>query len=158
MSAKDNMEQSEAGDTTAIDPAGSGQPLVGDPSAKVAKGTRISAASLGHVQPAQAPAPACPTCGAADVGSLARASYVYTHGVISWRFPTIDVEKQVAQVTGRAETAGRTDQQAFHDILSQRENRYLARHLCWILTVQGIETYILQPRDPADIDLLISAV
>ncbi len=64
----------------------------------------------------------------------------------------------MAQATGRAETAGQTDRQAFHHILSQRENRYLARQLCWVLTVQGLETYILQPRDPADLDLLIGAL
>jgi hypothetical protein len=30
--------------------------------------------------------------------------------------------------------------------------------MCWVLMIQGLETYILQPRDPADIDLLISAI
>ncbi len=64
----------------------------------------------------------------------------------------------MAQATGRAETAGHTDRQAFHHMLSQRENRYLARQMCWVLTVQGLETYILQPRDPADLDLLIEAL
>ena len=63
----------------------------------------------------------------------------------------------MAQATGRAETAGQTDQQAFHEVLSRPENRYLARQLCWILMIQGLETYILQPRDPADLDLLIGA-
>src|SRR5262245_41387678 len=50
---------------------------------------------------------------------------------------------------GRAETAGLTDRQVLHDVLSQRENRYLARQLCYVLTIAGLETYILQPRDPA---------
>jgi len=66
--------------------------------------------------------------------------------------------REMAQATGRAETAGHTDQQAFHDVLSRRENRYLVRQLCWVLSIHGLETYILQPRDPADLDLLISAV
>ena len=86
------------------------------------------------------------------------ASYVYALGQIETRFPRPSVEKEVAQATGRAETAGQTDRQAFQHILSQRENRYLARQLCWVLTVQGLETYILQPRDPADLDLLIEAL
>jgi hypothetical protein len=64
----------------------------------------------------------------------------------------------MAQATGRAETAGRTDQQAFHQVLLQRENRYLARQMCWVLMIQGLETYILQPRDPADLDLLIGSI
>ena len=100
------------------------------------------------------PAP-CPTCGG-GVGSPA--SYVYALGQIETRFPRPSVEKEVAQVTGRAETAGQTDRQAFQSVLSQRENRYLARQLCWVLTVQELETYILQPRDPADLDLLIGAL
>jgi len=43
-------------------------------------------------------------------------------------------------------------------VLSTRENRYLARQLCWVLTIQSLETYLLTPRDPADIDLLVEAI
>jgi PatG C-terminal len=100
---------------------------------------------VAEVRPAQGAAP-CPTCGA---GATANDSYVYVLG---------QIEKEVAQATGRAETAGRTDRQAFFQVLSQRENRYLARQLCWVLSVQGVETYLLQPRDPMDLDLLISAI
>jgi hypothetical protein len=109
----------------------------------------------------QAEAPNCPTCGgltgAQDVGT-ASSDHVYALGQIETRFPRPSVEKEVAQATGRAETAGKTDQQAFYQVLSARENRYLVRQLCWILTIQGLETYILQPRDPTDLDLLINAV
>jgi hypothetical protein len=68
------------------------------------------------------------------------------------------VEKELAQATGRAETAGLTDQQALHDVLSRPENRYLARQFCYVLTIEGLETYILQPRDSTYLDLLIEAV
>jgi hypothetical protein len=99
----------------------------------------------------------CPKCaGAAE--SHAPPSYVYAVGKIEWRFPNKSVEKEFAQVTGLTETAGQTDQEAFHTVLSQRQNRYLVRQLCWVLTIEGLETYILSPRDPADIDLLIEAV
>jgi hypothetical protein len=108
------------------------------------------------VWPAQMAAP-CPSCGGANSATASR-SYVYVLGQIQERYPSPSVEKEVAQVTGRAETAGRTDRQAFHQILSQRENRYLARQLCWVLSVQGIDTYLLQPRDLADLDLLINAI
>src|SRR6185436_17422431 len=70
----------------------------------------------------------------------------------------LSVEKEFAQATGRAETVGQTDQEAFHKVLSKPENRYLARHLCWVLTVQGLETYIVQPRDPRDFDRLVEAI
>jgi hypothetical protein len=84
--------------------------------------------------------------------------YVYAIGQIELRFPTLSAEKEFMQATGRAETAGLTDRQALHAILSERQNRYLARQLCWVLTIEGLETYILTPRDPADFDMLVEAV
>jgi hypothetical protein len=68
------------------------------------------------------------------------------------------VEKEFAQATGRADTSGLTDRQAMQKVLSERQNRYLARQLCWVMTIEGLETYILTPRDPADLDLLIEAL
>jgi hypothetical protein len=91
-------------------------------------------------------------------GAMGSASYVYALGQIEARFPRPSVEKEMAQATGRAETAGRTDQQAFYDVLSRPENRYLARQMCWVLTIQGLETYLLTPRDPTDLGLLIAAL
>ena len=32
------------------------------------------------------------------------------------------------------------------------------RQLCWVLSIQGLETYLLRPRDPADSDLLVEAI
>jgi hypothetical protein len=87
-----------------------------------------------------------------------QASYVYAIGRVEGRFPNLAAEKEFAQATGRTETAGKTNQQAFHAVLSKRENRYLARQLCWVLTVQGMETYLLVPHDPTDIELLIEAI
>jgi hypothetical protein len=85
-------------------------------------------------------------------------AYVYAIGRITPRFPTLSAEKEFAQATGRAETAGLTDRQALHEVLSQRQNRYLVRQLCWVLTIEGLDTYILQPHDPADLDLLVEAL
>lgn len=100
-------------------------------------------------------------CGAEDApipNGSAVPSYVYAIGRVEPRFPGLAAEKELAQAAGRAETAGLTDRQVLHDVLTRRENRYLARQLCYVLTVGGLETYILQPRDPADFELLIDAV
>ena len=98
----------------------------------------------------------CPTCpgGAASLPL----SHVYAIGRIEARFPRLSVEKEFAQVTGRAETAGQTDQEMFYNVLSKPENRYLARQLCWVLMIQGLETYLAQPRDPRDFDRLVEAI
>ena len=119
----------------------------------------------GGVQQARAPAVVasqggCPTCGAiaADGSNGGAAPFVYAIGRVEARFPNLAAEKEFAQATGRTDTAGKTDQQTFHAVLSQRQNRYLARQLCWVLTVQGLDTYLLAPRDPGDLDLLIDAI
>jgi PatG Domain len=85
-------------------------------------------------------------------------SFIYALGRIEPRFPLLSVEKEFAQATGRTNTAGLTDRQALHAVLTQRENRYLARQLCWVFTIEGLDSYILQPRDPADLDLLVESV
>ncbi|MEQ6342295.1 MAG: hypothetical protein M3A44_11735 [Gammaproteobacteria bacterium] len=98
----------------------------------------------------------CATCGGGAVSTPP--SYIYAIGRIEPRFPRLGIEKEFMQAIGRSETAGKTDREAFFSALSQRENRYLARQLCWVFIIQGMETYILQPRDPVDLDLLIEAI
>ena len=86
-------------------------------------------------------------------------SYIFALGRIQPRFPRPSIEKEYFQMLGRAgDTAGQTDPQAMRSTLARRESRYLVRQLCWVLTIEGLETYILQPRDPADFDLLIDAL
>jgi cyclic patellamide precursor peptide PatG len=87
-----------------------------------------------------------------------RPSNLYAVGRLEARFPRLSVEKEFAQAAGRAETAGQTDQETFANVLSEPENRYLARELCWVLTIQGLDTYILYPRDPRDFDRLVEAI
>lgn len=96
-------------------------------------------------------------CGT-NSGEEVNYSPVYAIGRVEWRFPSASLEKEFAQATGREETTAMTDRQAIHAVLSQRQNRYLVRQLCWILTIEGLETYILIPRDPADYELLVEAV
>ncbi|HZP02647.1 MAG TPA: hypothetical protein VFD30_20520 [Terriglobia bacterium] len=140
------MEECELKEQAAIQPAG-GNDAPG-----------LSATGAGPAGSALV-AQGCSTCGVAPAanGTTAR-SYVYAIGRIEPRFPRLSVEKEFAQATGKAETAGLTDRQALQKVLSQRSNRYLARQLCWVMTIEGLETYILQPRDPADFDLLIEAL
>jgi len=83
---------------------------------------------------------------------------VYAIGRVEARFPRLSVEKEFAQVTGRGDSAGLTDQQAFYSVLSEPENRYLVRQLCWVMTVQGLETYLLAPTDPTEYSRLVEAI
>ena len=111
-----------------------------------------------------APQAGCPTCGALGGAAVSSpngtgmTSYVYAIGRVEARFPNLSAEKEFAQAIGRTDTAGKTDQQTFHAVLSERENRYLVRQLCWVLSIQGLDTYLLAPRDPADTNLLVEAI
>src|SRR5258708_4118657 len=103
----------------------------------------------------------CPTCRAAPTvngGTAVPPSYVYAIGRIEARFPRPSVEKEFAQATGRAETARLTDRQVVQKVLVQRQNRYLGRQLCRVMTIEGLETYVLAPRDPVDLELLVEAL
>lgn len=102
---------------------------------------------------------ACSSCaGAGGANGGGAPVYVYALGRVETRFPSLAVEKEFVQATGRAGTAGLTDRQALHAVLSQPQNRYLVRLLCWVLTIEGLDTYILKPRDLRDYDLLVDAV
>src|SRR6476660_3860116 len=96
----------------------------------------------------------CPTCG--TLGASMPASYVYALGRIEPRFPRLSIEKEFAQATGRAETVNLTDRQALRRVLEQ--NRYLVKQLCWVMTVGGLETYLVVPRDPTDANLLVETL
>ncbi|MCB1020834.1 MAG: hypothetical protein KDC27_12955 [Acidobacteria bacterium] len=103
----------------------------------------------------------CPSCASSPGGgapSRTPMSFVYAIGRIEARFPRLSVEKEFFQAVGREDTAGLTDQQTFYDVLSKPENRYLLRQLCWVFLVQGMEAYVLQPRDPMDLDRMREAI
>jgi hypothetical protein len=104
----------------------------------------------------QSTVPVCRTCGALS-GHHSYAN-VYALGKVEPRFPSLSIEKEFAQVAGRTHTSGLTDGQTMHAVLSNPENRYIARQLCWILTIQGMDTYVVVPRDPADIEALTASV
>ncbi len=57
---------------------------------------------------------------------------------------------------GRAETVNLTDRQALRKVL--HDNHYIVRQLCWIMTIGGLETYIVIPRDPTDLNLLVETL
>jgi len=103
----------------------------------------------------------CSTCGttpSAASNVVLPPSWIYAIGHIEPRFPSLSLEKEFAQATGRGDTAGLTDRQALHAVLSKPESRYLVRQICWVMTIEGMDTYILRPKDAADYSLLVDAI
>ena len=108
---------------------------------------------------AQVTSASCPTCAAGQAtGQASPPSYAYVIGHIEPRFPLLSLEKELAQAIKRTSgTVDLGDHATMQKVLSDPNNRYIVRQLCWVLRVQGIETYILVPRDPADYLLLLEA-
>lgn len=106
--------------------------------------------------PPTAPAVAAPVAPPAALTDEAP-SFVYALGQIEARFPSLSIEKEYAQVRASTDYAGATDREALIGTISNPENRYLARNMCWVLIIEGLETYILVPRDPRDLELFIDA-
>jgi PatG Domain len=141
---------------------------MGEPSTELGPQATVQVLQSHDPKPVRAVVPqSCPTCGThsseammqdAPSARAMQSNYIYALGRIEPRFPKLSVEKELAQITGKADTAGLTDRQALHKTLSRRDNRYLVRQLCWVMTVQGLETYIIVPRDPADLDLLVESL
>ncbi len=96
--------------------------------------------------------------GAAEDAAPSAPDYIYALGKIVPRFPSLGIEKEFVQASGRASTAGQTDTQVLGTVLADPKNRYLARHICWVLAIEGIDTYLLYPREASDLDLLLGSL
>jgi hypothetical protein len=100
------------------------------------------------------------SCGSEGSKMVPR-SYVYAIGKVGPRFPNRSLEMELAQVIGRrpeGETRSLTHPEVAHKALTDPANRYIARQICYILNIEGLETYILVPSDPLDFDRFADAL
>jgi len=93
------------------------------------------------------------TCGTGSLG------YVYAIGTVTARFPTLNIEKEFMQAWGKAPTAVLTihDSDKF-EVLSQGQNLYLVREMCWVFQSGDIDVYILTPRSYVELTDLVSCL
>lgn len=98
----------------------------------------------------------CPTCAVGSQENAGPQTPIYAIGMVQTRFPSPSIEKEFAQSIATQTTASLTDQATLHAAL--KENRYLANEVCWLFSVEGVETYLLIPREPAVLDQFVEAV
>jgi hypothetical protein len=98
----------------------------------------------------------CPTCGIGDSQNSGPPTFIFAMGQVRMRFPSPSIEKEFAQTLASDETARLTDQAVLHNAL--KEYHYLANEVCWVFTVDSVETYILAPRDDTVLDQLVEAI
>ena len=123
-----------------------------------ATGMRLARDSEGRTAMMAEPAASgtCSTCGGS--AAAATSSFVYALGRVEPRFPSLSVEKEFAQAVGRAHTAKLADRQAIHTVLTQPENAYLIRQLCWVFTIEGIDSYVVVPPGSEEARYLVEAL
>jgi len=107
-------------------------------------------------------------CGAKNSGEHSADSekksppkYVYAIGKVTHRFPNRSIEMEYVQAMGRfpeIDTKGLTDAEVMSKTLTDSNNRYLARQICYVFNIENLETYVLVPSDPYDIDKLAQAL
>jgi PatG Domain len=93
------------------------------------------------------PQSVCSNCNRPDFSSLRWRSWkpppddrgqwpFYVLGRIGARFPNESIEKELAQGTRRAETVGLSDREAMQTVLPAPGYAWVARQLCWVLTIK----------------------
>lgn len=118
----------------------------------------------------------CSSCGTVQTPAGATAvsplppPCIYVIGHIEPRFPSLSIEKEARQAIARGGASKDTDRETIAKLLRDPSNKYIVRRLCWVLSVHGVYTYLLVPRDgdyqplveayrsernPGDLDLVI---
>jgi len=99
----------------------------------------------------------CPTCAVGAQDNAGPPTFIYAIGTMRTRFPSPSIEKEFAQCIAAVQgTANLTDQMVLYNAL--KGNRHLANEVCWVLSVEGVETYVAVSREPAVLDQFVEAV
>jgi hypothetical protein len=129
--------------------ADSGSPQIADPSPNTLPAKSCGCGSMGNNHNHN------------PDGTMPCPSYVYAIGKVVHRFPNRSLEMELAQAMGRRaeeQTRGVTREEVLYRALTDATNRHIARQICYILNIEGLETYVLIPSDPLDIDRLAEAI
>jgi hypothetical protein len=94
-----------------------------------------------------------------DALGTARRSFVYALGTVTARFPSLSIEKEFLQAWGKnpSQILNISDADKF-EVLSQGQNLYLAREMCWVFQSGDIDTYILSPRSYVELTDLVTCL
>jgi hypothetical protein len=98
--------------------------------------------------------------GACTCGGGGPSQFVYVLGTVGFCYPDPSVEDELRTVADTLEIGHdrKSPRQWHHQVLSRPEARYVARQLCWTLTVEGQPAYYLILRDLRDLDDLIECL
>ena len=98
------------------------------------------------------------SCGGGETctcGNNGVTSYVYTIGELTAKLPSDSIKAEFEAARNAIDARG-PDNALMYEVLSQGQNLYLARAVCWILQVDSVDTYIVKPRSYVEMYELVS--
>jgi hypothetical protein len=102
---------------------------------------------------------ACGGTGECTCDTTTPPAYVYAIGSVTARFPSLNLEKEFMQAWGKnpEQVLQISDADKFA-VLSQGQNFYLAREMCWVFQSGDIDLYILKPRSYIELTDLVTCL
>ena len=89
--------------------------------------------------------------------SQSKTQHIYAIGKIVPRFPRRDLEKEYYQIMHGLETKGRSDNEIMGSIFLDENYKYIAYEMCWVFTIEGLETYILRANNREAFEKFVEA-
>lgn len=147
-----------AGDARSLDPVPAAGTFGsrGDPSVEdgcVTCGRSVPAGGTAAVS-------GCASCGQSPPGvrlAAAQGQFVYAVGRLSPQFQSLDVEKEFAQLAADVEVREISERHQLKAVLENGDNVYLAHHICWVFTTQGVDRFAIVPRGDREARQLVDA-
>lgn len=84
-------------------------------------------------------------------------SYIYALGRIQAQFPSSSVENLYKEVVFQ-KFGPDAQSKGLFEVLSMPEHRFLAKKMCWVLAIDGIDYYLLDAKTPALLSAFIKAL
>ena len=99
-------------------------------------------------------------CGCGCTGgaiSAGASTFVYSIGAIKPMFPDLSTKKEFEYAVTQSPGVAETD---YYQIFTENNYQYLyiAENICWVLEIEGVDTYILKPRSTTELKDMIDTL
>lgn len=99
-----------------------------------------------------------PQCGGGcGCGGNKTMGFVFAIGRLYPTFPNKSLEKEYSYAYEEFRAQGPPNA-LFYQVLSQGQNLYIAQQMCWIMQIDGVDTYIVKPRTDVELYHFIDAL
>lgn len=92
-----------------------------------------------------------------NIVSESTQQYLYAIGEIDPVFPTVDIENEFHRVAVLSKCTA-SDDQLLYDILSKEQYRYIATEIRWVMKINNVKTYLINPLGEAELKELIESL